>query len=150
MSFYNLYSFVTAKLFYDVADTFFVLIINYFSPILGVNTMWYLHIHFVCAKLFAFLAIKITFPFVTNWLEQPYYNGKVIFLYNSLLHHPHSRWFCVSHTFVSLLRNYGALNRLKPHKKTSSYHSFERTKSLLRVTTILHNAFTSTTSIGIL
>ena len=44
--------------------------------------MWYLHIHLVCAKLFALLAIKITFPFVINWLEQPYYNGKVIFLYN--------------------------------------------------------------------
>lgn len=44
--------------------------------------MWYLHIHLVCAKLFALLAIKITFPFVINRLEQPYYNGKVIFLYN--------------------------------------------------------------------
>ena len=28
------------------------------------NAMWYLHIHLVCAKLFALLAIKITFPFV--------------------------------------------------------------------------------------
>ena len=44
--------------------------------------MWYLHIQLVCAKLFALLAIKITFPFVICRLEQPHYNGKVIFLYN--------------------------------------------------------------------
>lgn len=52
------------------------------ESMLGVNTIWYLHIHFVCAKLFAFLAIEITFPLVVIWLEQLYYNGKVIFLYN--------------------------------------------------------------------
>ena len=48
------------------------------------NTMWYLHIRLVCAKPFALLAIKITFHVVINWLEQPYYNGKVtlIFWYN--------------------------------------------------------------------
>ena len=45
--------------------------------------MWYLHTHLVCDKLFALLAIKITFPFVINWLEQPHYNEKVIFLYNN-------------------------------------------------------------------
>lgn len=37
-----------------------------------------LHIHLVCDKLFALLAMKITFPFVIIWLEQPHYNGKVI------------------------------------------------------------------------
>ena len=28
----------------------------------GVNTMWYLQSHFVCARLFAFCAMAITFP----------------------------------------------------------------------------------------
>ena len=46
----------------------------------------------MCAKLFGLLAIKITFPFVINWLEQPYYNGKVIFCITNTAH-PHSGWF---------------------------------------------------------
>ena len=28
----------------------------------GVDTMWYLHSHFVCARLLAFWATAITFP----------------------------------------------------------------------------------------
>ena len=41
--------------------------------------MWYLYIHLVYAKLFALLAIKINHLYVISWLEQPYYNGKMIF-----------------------------------------------------------------------
>ena len=37
----------------------------------------------LCDKLFALLAMKITFPAVIIWLEQPHYNGKVIFVYNN-------------------------------------------------------------------
>lgn len=35
--------------------------------------MGYLHIHFVCDKLFAFVAILFTFPFVFG-LKHHYYN----------------------------------------------------------------------------
>lgn len=32
-----------------------------FLPCLGQDTMWYLHIHFVCARLFAFCAMVFSF-----------------------------------------------------------------------------------------
>ena len=34
---------------------------------LGQNTMWYLHIHFVCARLYAFCAMAFT-PFRPEFL----------------------------------------------------------------------------------
>lgn len=78
--------------------------------------MWYLHIHLVCAKLFAFLAIKVTFPFVINWLEQPDYNGKVIFCVTYTAH-PHSGWL-ISRTLCVLDR---VMTHIKETAASGSY-----------------------------
>ena len=53
--------------------------------------MWYLHIHFVWDKLFAFLAIKITFPFVMIDLNILIIAERWFFCITAVAH-PHSRW----------------------------------------------------------
>ena len=60
----------------------------------GVKMMWYLHIHFVCAKEFALLAIIITILSYFDSLNTFIIERMVIILYNFIWHHPHSRWFC--------------------------------------------------------
>jgi len=60
----------------------------------GVKMMWYLHIHFVCAKEFALLAIIITILSYFDSLNTFIIERMVIILYNFIWYHPHNRWFC--------------------------------------------------------
>ena len=46
--------------------------------------MWYLHIHFVCAKLLALLAILLTFLSIYRGLNNLYYRKSEFFWYNHL------------------------------------------------------------------
>lgn len=68
----------------------------------GVKMMWYLHIHFVCAKEFALLAIIITILSYFDSLNTFIIERMVIILYNIFWHHPHSRWFCCFRSNPSL------------------------------------------------
>ena len=64
----------------------------------GVKTMWYLHIHFVCAKEFAFLAIINHLSFSYNDSLNNFIISERWFLCITILSlHPHSRWFFISH-----------------------------------------------------
>ena len=63
----------------------------------GVNTIWYLHIHFVCDKLlYWFAMLKIAFPV----LYFGSLNNSIIpdwwFFRITSISYPHSRWFFIS------------------------------------------------------
>lgn len=63
---------VSLLLYTDIAPLVFYLnlfgidYISIFLLYLGVNTIWYLHIYFVCANAFALLDKKITLLFINS------------------------------------------------------------------------------------
>lgn len=86
------------------------------------NTIWYLHIHLVCAKLFALLAIKITFPFAIYWLEPPHYSGsdpKDGFIYTGK--------FTITETTTVVARNRFLVFWSKPEDNTYRFESVQNT-----------------------
>ena len=62
-----------------------------FRLYLGVNTMWYLHIHFVCDKLCAFCAIFFSFRFTIGL--NTFIVSRLEFFCITFDAHPHSGWF---------------------------------------------------------
>ena len=67
--------------------------------------MWYLHVHFVCARLLAFWAMAITFPSGLGDLNNHHARGEGASLHSIFVIHPHSGWFIAVR---------GARRRLKP------------------------------------
>ena len=65
----------------------YIIFLRYFGTI----TIWYLHNHFVCDKLFVLLAIKILLSqYSKTWTTLLYYLGE--FFCITFYAHPHSGW----------------------------------------------------------